>query len=183
MYISDTPVKRFIQERLEPIRSQPELQRRAAQAHPRAPDGGRDARALPAHQVRRPEALLGRGRRLDDPDARPPDPARRRRRRPGDRDGHGAPRSAQRAGQHAGQDAIRPVLGVRGQGRAGAARGRRQVPPGLLVRRVDAGRAGARDARVQSVAPRDRQPGGRGQRARAPAPARATRAATRCCRC
>ena len=41
----------------------PELHAGAAQAHPRAPDRRRNARALPAHQVRRPEALLGRGRR------------------------------------------------------------------------------------------------------------------------
>ena len=54
---------------------------RASAAHPRAPDRGRDARALPAHEVRRPEALLARGRRHDDPDARPADPARGRRRR------------------------------------------------------------------------------------------------------
>ncbi len=67
---------------------------RAAAAHPRAADRRRDARALPAHQVRRPEALLGRGRRDDDPDARPPDPDRRRRRRAGDGDRHGAPRAA-----------------------------------------------------------------------------------------
>ncbi len=36
---------------------------RAEAAHPRAPDRGRRAGALPAHQVRRPEALLARGRR------------------------------------------------------------------------------------------------------------------------
>ena len=36
----------------------PTYTRRAAAAHPRAADRGRDARALPAHQVRRPEALL-----------------------------------------------------------------------------------------------------------------------------
>ena len=80
MYITDTPTKRFVQERLEPIRSRPSYSPRAAQPHPRAADRGGDARALPAHQVRRPEALLGRGRRHDDPDARPPD-----RRRPAPR--------------------------------------------------------------------------------------------------
>ena len=51
---------------------------RAAAAHPRAADRGGNAGALPAHEVRRAEALLRRGRAHDDPDARPPDPARRR---------------------------------------------------------------------------------------------------------
>ena len=103
--------------------------------HPRAADRRGDARALPAHQVRRAEALLGRGRRHDDPDARPPDPARRRGRRAGDRDRHGASRPPQRARQHAGQDAGGPVLRVRRQARAGAAGRRRQVSPGLFVGR------------------------------------------------
>jgi hypothetical protein len=103
--------------------------------------------------------------------------------RAGARDRHGAPRAAQRAGQHAGQDAEGPVRRVRGQARRRAARGRREVPPGLLVDIIDAGRPDAPDARVQSVAPRDRQSGGRGLGARAPAPPRRPRRATRCCRC
>ena len=52
----------------------PTYTRRAEAAHPRAADRRRDARALPAHEVRRAEALLRRRRRHDDPDARPPDP-------------------------------------------------------------------------------------------------------------
>ena len=63
MYITDPAQKRWMQERLESIRSQAELQRRAEEAHPRAADRGRRPRALPAHQVRRPEALLARRRR------------------------------------------------------------------------------------------------------------------------
>ena len=54
----------------------------------------------PAHQVRRPEALLARRRReLHRLDGRA-DPARRRQGRAGDRDRHGAPRPPERAGQH-----------------------------------------------------------------------------------
>ena len=79
MYISDTPIKRFVQQRLEPIRSRPAYTPEQQQAHPRAPDRGGDARALPAYQVRRPEALFRRRRRHADPDARSPDPAGRRR--------------------------------------------------------------------------------------------------------
>ena len=105
-----------------PSARSPRTRRRAAAAHPRASHRGGDARALPAHEVRRPEALLRRGRPDDDPDARPPDPERRRRGHSGDRDRHGAPRAAQRARQHAGQDAGRPLLGIRGQVRAGASR-------------------------------------------------------------
>ncbi len=48
---------------------------------------------------------------------------------------------------------------------------------------IDAGRADAPDARVQPVAPRDRQPGGRGLGARAPAPAQRQGRRRRCCRC
>ena len=123
MYIADTATKRCVQERLEPIRATADVRRRAAAAHPRAPDRSGDARALPAHEVRRPEALLRRRRGDDDPDARPPDPARRRAGRKGDGDRHGASRAAQRAGQHAGQDAGGPLLRVRGQAR------RRSSPP------------------------------------------------------
>ena len=61
--------------------------------------------------------------------------------------------------------------------------GRRQVPHGLLVGHHHAGRADAPDAGVQPVAPGDRQPGGGGLGARAPAPPHATARASRCCRC
>ena len=74
-----------------------DLSRRAAPPHPRAADRRRDARALPAHEIRRPEALLRRGRRDDDPDARSSDPDRGGRGRAGDGDRHGAPRAPQRA--------------------------------------------------------------------------------------
>ena len=42
---------------------QAQLHRGREDAHPRAPDRGRGPGALPAHQVRRPEALLARRRR------------------------------------------------------------------------------------------------------------------------
>ena len=183
MYISDTQVKRFIQARLEPIRSRPAYAPEQQAADPRASHGRRDPRALPAHQVRRPEALLRRGRRHPDADARPSHPDRRHGRRAGDGDRHGAPRPPQRAGEHAGQDAERSVLRVRGQVRAEAAGRRRQVSPGLLVRRHHARRADAPDAGVQSLAPRVGQSRRRGLGACAAAPPPATRRATRCCRC
>ncbi len=56
-----------------------------------------------------------------------------------------------------------------------AAGRRREVPPGLLVRRDHAGRTGAPDPGLQPVAPRNRQPGGRGIGARPAAPARRRR--------
>ena len=149
-----------------------QARRRPAEAPARQADRGRAARALPAHQVRRAEALLARRRREPDPVDRRPDPARRRQRRAGDRHRHGAPRPAQRPGQRARQDAEGPVPRVRGQARARAADGRRQVPQRLLLRHHHAGRAGPPLARVQPVAPRDRQPGGRGLGASAPAPPR-----------
>jgi 2-oxoglutarate dehydrogenase E1 component len=114
MYISDTPTKRFVQQRLEPIRSRPNI-RPTQQAHPRAADGRRNARALPAHEVRRAEALLGRGGprtlipmldRLIEK-AGPPASAR----------SSWAWRiaAAERPRQHARQDAVRSVQRVRRQ--------------------------------------------------------------------
>ena len=147
-----------------------DVQRRAAAPRARAADRSRDARALSAHEVRRPEALFGRGRAHDDPDARSPDPARRRAGRAGDRDRHGAPRPPERARQYARQDARGSLLRVRRQALAGVHRRRRQVSPGLLVRRRDARRPDASHACVQSVASRDRQSGRRGLGTRAPAP-------------
>jgi hypothetical protein len=152
-------------------------------AHPRAADGRRDLeRYLHTRYVGQKRFSL-EGRRQPDPDARQPAAARGRAGRPGTRDRHGPPRPPQRAGQHAGQDARRPVLGVRGQARRRTAGGRRQVPPGLLVRRHDARRADAPDARVQSVAPGDRESRGRGLGARPPASPRRQAKAGRCCRC
>ena len=124
------------------------------------------------------EALFARRRRQPDPAARRPDPVRRRARRRGHRLRHGAPRPAQRARQRARQVARGAVLGVRGQVRPQEAQGlgRRQVPHGLLVRRAHAGGQRARRARVQPVAPRDRQSGRRRLGARAPgAPRRRAR--------
>ena len=144
----------------------------AAAPHPRAPDRGGDAGALPAHEVRRPEALLRRGRAHDDPDARPPDPEGGRAGRAGNGDRDGPPGAPQRARQHAGQDAGGPVLRVRGQAGAGALRRRREVPPGLFVGRGHARRPDARDARVQPVASRGGESRRRGLGARAAAPTR-----------
>ena len=113
MYISDQNKKRWWQQKLESIRSKPNFSRREEEAHPRPRDGRRRPGALPAHQVRRPEALLARRRReLHRLDGRA-DPGGRRQGRAGDRDRHGPPRPPERAGQFAGQDAGRPVRRVR----------------------------------------------------------------------
>jgi 2-oxoglutarate dehydrogenase E1 component len=105
MYITDTATKRFFQERLEPNRSRPNYSPEQKKLILERADRGGDARALPAHQVRRPEALLGRGRGHHDPDARQAHREGGRRGRGRDRDGHGASRPPQRARQHPGQDA------------------------------------------------------------------------------
>ena len=145
---------------------------RGEDPRPRALDRRRRARALSPHQVRRPEALLARGRReLHRRDGRV-HPARRRQGRPGDRHRHGAPRPPQRARQHARQDAEEPVRRVRPHRAREPALGRRQVPPGLLERHHDAWRPGPPQPLVQPVAPRDRQPGRRGLGQGAPRPAR-----------
>ena len=63
MHITDPTQKRWWQQRLESVRSTPAFSTAREDAHPRPADRGRGAGALPAHQVRRPEALLARGRR------------------------------------------------------------------------------------------------------------------------
>ena len=65
-----------------------------------APDRGRGVRALPAPRVPRPEAVLARGSRRDDPDARRGDRARGGGGRARGRDRHGAPRPAERPRAH-----------------------------------------------------------------------------------
>ena len=170
MYISDPAEKRWLQEKLESIRSTPNFIGREEDPHPRPPDRGRRPGALPAHQIRRPEALLARRLRVVHRLDRRNHPARRRKRRAGNRHRHGPPRPPERAGQHPRQIAGRPVRRIRRQARRRTAVGRRQVPPGLLERYLDRRRPGPPVARVQSVAPRDRQPGRRrfGQGAHGP---------------
>ena len=63
MYMSDIGHKRWVQARIEPVRSMPKYQARSAEAFPPAFDRGRNAGALPAYQVRGSEALFARGRR------------------------------------------------------------------------------------------------------------------------
>ena len=111
-----------------------------------AADRRRGSGALPAHALRRPEALLARGRRCSDRSARRSDPAGRRARRRGVRARHGAPRPPQRAGQRARQGRRR-ICSREFEGkydREPHGLGRRQVPQGLLGRRAHARRQRAR---------------------------------------
>ena len=179
MHITDPTEKRWWQQKLESDPQQAELQRRGEEAHPRPPDRGRRPGALPAHQVRRPEALLARRRReLHRLDGRA-DPARRRQGRAGDRDRHGPPRPPERAGQHAGQDARRTCS-------PSSTTPRRKTCPsgdvkyhqGFSSRRDHARRPGAPEPGVQPLAPGDRQPGGRRLGARPAWTAAATREGT-----
>ncbi len=113
MYITDPEREALVagEARVDPLDA--ELHARQEEAHPRPPDGRRRPRALPAHQVRRPEALLARRRReLHRLDGRSR-AARRRQGRAGNRHRHGPPRPSERAGQHARQDADGPVRRVR----------------------------------------------------------------------
>ncbi len=87
-----------------------EVLRGDEEAHPRAHHRRRDPRALPAHPLRRPEALLARRRRVGHRRDGRADPRRRQPGRAGNRDRHGPPRPPQRAGQHPGQVALDAVL-------------------------------------------------------------------------
>jgi 2-oxoglutarate dehydrogenase E1 component len=155
-------------------------------AHPRTPDRGRGARALPAHQIRRPEALLAGRRRQPDPDAGRDDPARRRRRGQGHRHRHGPPRSPQRADQHVLGKPPRKLFDEF-EGKFDAQprrrpRGRREVPHGLLRRHRHPRAVRPPGAGVQPVAPGDRQSGGRSARCVRANCAATTRSASRSCR-
>ena len=99
-------------------RNRPPLDAAGAPAHPGEAGGGGELRALPAREIRRPQALLAGGLRDAHPAARPR-PQRRRARAgvQGGRDRHGPPRPPQRAGQHDRQAAGPDLLGVRGQRR------------------------------------------------------------------
>ena len=133
MHITDPGAEALVAGAARSDPQQAQLHRRAEEAHPRPPDGRRRPRALPAHQVRRPEALLARRRReLHRLDGRA-DAARRRQGRAGNRHRHGPPRPPERAGQHAGQDAEGPVRRIRGKHAEDLPARRRQVPPGLLT--------------------------------------------------
>ena len=74
--------------------------RRRAEAPARAADRGRGNRALPPPRLPRPEAVLDRGPRRDDADARRGDRALRRGRGARGRDRHGAPRPPYRPRAH-----------------------------------------------------------------------------------
>jgi 2-oxoglutarate decarboxylase len=128
MHIQDPEQKRWIQERSSAAHDK--LPARSS-AHPREAQRGRGVRDVPADQVRRPEAVRPRGRRVGIPML----DARSRGAADADLDEvvhrHGPPRPAQRAGQHRRQE-LRPDLPrVRGQHRPDSRPGlrRREVPP------------------------------------------------------
>ena len=116
MYISDTPTKRFVQQRLEPIRSRPsytpEQRRHILERLTAAETLERYLHTKYVGQKR----FSGEGGDTLIPMLDQLIQQRGRGRRAGDRDRHGAPRPAQRARQHAGQDAGRSLLRIRGQG-------------------------------------------------------------------
>jgi 2-oxoglutarate dehydrogenase E1 component len=139
---------------------------RRAAARAAAPERRGGVRDLPADQVRRPEALLARGRRVAHPAARRR-PAARGRRGPGrGRHRDAAPRPPQRAGQQRRQELRADLPGVRGQPRPAhrARLRRREVPPRRRGRVHQPGRQQRRRQPAgQPLAPRGRQPRARGR--------------------
>ena len=65
-HVSDTDERLWLQDRFQSAAHAAPIQRRGEEEHSLAIDRGRGTRALPAYQVRRPEALLARGRRQSD---------------------------------------------------------------------------------------------------------------------
>ena len=185
MYITDTATKRFVQERLEPIRSRPSYDAGAAQAHilERLTAAETLERYLHTKYVGQ-KRFSGEGGDTMIPMLDQLIQQRRRARRERDRDRHGASRPAQRAGQHR-WARCRPTCSP-----SSKARHAQDLPAGDVKYHqgfssdvIDARRADASDARVQPVAPRDRQSGRRGLACARASTVAATRAATRCCRC
>ena len=60
--IRDKQQRDWLEDHMEGCRNRPEPGERGTSAHPRAAGRGRDVRAILGNQVRRPEALLARGR-------------------------------------------------------------------------------------------------------------------------
>jgi 2-oxoglutarate dehydrogenase E1 component len=77
MHIIHSEQKKWIRERFESVRSRPEFNAAKKTPYPQAADCCRDAGKIPAHQIRRPEALLARRRRKHDCRDGRTDPARR----------------------------------------------------------------------------------------------------------
>ena len=88
-----------------------------AEARARPAQRRRGVRDVPADQVRRPEAVQPRGRRVGHPDPRRGADRRHRPRPRRGRDRHGPPRPAQRPGQRARQELREDLRRVRGQHR------------------------------------------------------------------
>jgi hypothetical protein len=75
MFITQAEQKRWLAQRLESPQMRALPRRGEPTPHPREDHCRRDPRALPAHPLRRAEAILAGGRRDHDRRARPDDPA------------------------------------------------------------------------------------------------------------
>ncbi len=130
MHIQDPEQKRWIQQHVEGVPD--DARGRRAAPHPRPAERGRGLRAVPAHPLRRPEALRPRRRGVDHRRCSTPCSTRRPAAGIRGRHGHGPPRPAERARQHRRQVLRRDLRGVRGRPRPriGPGLGRREVPQG-----------------------------------------------------
>ena len=143
--------------------------------HPRQADRGRRLREVLRRQVDRHQALRPRRRRIADPGARADRQARRRARRRGDRDRHGASRAPQRARE---RDAQAVPRASSTSSRAAPPRPTtstaRATSSITWARRPTASSTATRPplAHRQPVAPRDRRSGRARQGARQAGPAR-----------
>jgi multifunctional 2-oxoglutarate metabolism enzyme len=119
-HVLDPEEKAWIREQVEGVDEDVD---RGPAVDPRAAQRRRGLRVVPAHQVRRAEAVRAGGRRVADPAARRG--VRGGGRRPDDRrrDGHGPPRPPERAVQHPRQVAPADLRRVRGAHRPDTVQG------------------------------------------------------------
>ncbi len=158
-------------DRVGPLPQAAHARRARPAARPAEP--GRGDGALPPPRLPRAEAVLRRGARRDDPDARRGDRARRGSRRARGRDRDGAPRPPQRPRARR-RPAVRgrpPRVRGRANDRGsrlerGGRQRRREVPPRRAGHALDAGRRHHDHARLQPEPPRGRRSRRRGTGAR-----------------
>jgi hypothetical protein len=175
--IEDPEPRQWLQQQMESTRNHALARSHRAPPHPDEADRRGDLRAVHPQELRRRQALLARGRREHDPDARSARRGGGQLRRRGDRHRHGPPRAAQRAREHLGKNVREIFAAVRRQEpRAFLGGGDVKYHLGYSSDVVTTAGERAPVDGLQPEPPRVREPRRRGARAREASTAQARRA-------